>query len=688
MAASGLPPGWAMAHAPNGTPYYYNSATQATTWEKPSVGAGLAPAPPVPAAAAPAAGYGSSNGYSSGYSSYGSHAGPSRPMGGGRPGPGGPARPESKAEKKARKNRPFVDITKIPDDPPHDDPQVNEWRSKNEIKCAGRVPPPYRAFEDFPGLSSAGSLWSAIKGAGFPTPSVIQAQAWPAAVSGRDVIGVAKTGSGKTLGFLVPAFVNILNQTWGYKDPRYGPVGLVLAPTRELATQIEEECVKFGRSSGVYSTCCFGGAPKGQQLRALRNGVAIVTATPGRLNDFLEARQVTLQQVSYLVFDEADRMLDMGFEPQIRRILEYLPAERQTMFFTATWPMEVRRLASEFLRDPAIIYVGSGELRANKDIDQRVYVIEDMRSKEHQLQNIIREEPPGSRILIFCSTKKMCDQLERTFQMHLRIRAQAIHGDKDQRQRTWALNGFKSGECPILIATDVAARGLDIDDVKIVVNFDFPGNTEDYIHRIGRTGRAGKKGKAFTFIGRKDSRKAGELVKIMEDAGCPVGDDLRSLAGGSRGFSGSSMQFSSGGGRGGYGGGGGGGYGGGYGGGGADRAANGHDYARSDSGPTPIAESEIHRMLADRMQAKLSRDFDTADRIRETLRGRGIDVYDKEKTWSVAPGAAPASNGHDDRDRGRERRDDRDYDRRDRSRSPVRDRRRSPSPRRRSRSPR
>jgi ATP-dependent RNA helicase DDX5/DBP2 len=167
-------------------------------------------------------------------------------------------------------------------------------------------------------------LWAAIKHAGFEKPSIIQAQAWPPAMAGRDIIGVAKTGSGKTLGFLVPAFLNILNGTWGHRDPRNGPIVLVLAPTRELATQIQEECVKFGRTSGIHSTCCYGGAPKSAQLREIRNGVAIVTATPGRLNDFLEARQINLNQVAYLVFDEADRMLDMGFEPQIRQICQYV----------------------------------------------------------------------------------------------------------------------------------------------------------------------------------------------------------------------------------------------------------------------------------------------------------------------------------------------------------------------------
>ncbi|MGB1599242.1 MAG: DEAD/DEAH box helicase, partial [Promethearchaeia archaeon] len=331
--------------------------------------------------------------------------------------------------------------------------------------------------------------------AGFEIPSVIQSQAWPAALKGRDVVGVAKTGSGKTLGFLVPGFVHIMNG--GRKDPRHGPTILVLAPTRELATQIQEECEKFGRCVGMSSTCVYGGAPKGNQLRDIRNGCTIVVATPGRLNDFLEGGQINLSQVSYMVFDEADRMLDMGFEPQIRKIVARIPPTRQTLFFTATWPKEVRRLASEFLESPAIIYIGdTNSLVANKDVTQIVHVVDDRPgTKDYMLQDIIRKEGHGARIIVFCSTKRMCDQLERSL---MRVApCSAMHGDKDQHQRTRTLNEFKDGRTPILIATDVAARGLDVKEVKAVINYDFPSNVEDYVHRIGRTGRAGAKGTAY-----------------------------------------------------------------------------------------------------------------------------------------------------------------------------------------------
>jgi ATP-dependent RNA helicase DDX5/DBP2 len=410
--------------------------------------------------------------------------------------------------------------------------------------------------------------------AGYEAPSHIQAQAWPPGMDSRDVVGVARTGSGKTLAFLVPCFLGILDNKWGPKEARNGPTGLVLAPTRELAVQIEEQATKFGRPNNIFSVCCYGGAPKHQQLNAIRQGVHLIIATPGRLNDFLESRQVLLTNVAYVVFDEADRMLDMGFEPQIRKILEYVPREHQTMFFTATWPKEVRRIASEFLNDPVVIYVGnSDELKANKDIKQTVHVCDDMRRKDQLVNEVVQGEERGARILIFTSTKRMCDQLERSIGYQMGVRCAAMHGDKDQRQRDSTLRDFKSGQTPILIATDVAARGLDVKDVKVVINYDFPGNVEDYVHRIGRTGRAGAKGKAVTFIGRKDGKKAQELIKIMEESDNEVSQELRGLAGsggfggggGHSRYGGGGSQYSSGGGGGGYGGGGGG-YGGGGGG--------------------------------------------------------------------------------------------------------------------------
>lgn len=521
-----------------------------------------------PYAAAAAAGYAS--GYGGGNGGIGS---------GGRGGGGG---------KKSRKNQPFLDkVGNLPRDGPSMSQAVNEWRGMNEIATAGGSPDPFLTFEEAP---IPPEMMATIKLAGYERPSHIQAQAWPPALEGRHVIGVARTGSGKTLGFLFPAFLGILNNKWGHKDPRYGPTCLVLAPTRELAVQIQDECKKFGNPLNIYSTCVYGGAPKYSQLQAIRQGVHVIIATPGRLNDFLEQRQVNLQNTNYLVFDEADRMLDMGFEPQIRKIVAFCPPERQTLFFTATWPKEVRRIASEFLNNPCIIYVGnSDQLKANKDIAQVVHVVDDMRRKDEILQDIIRNEGQGARVIVFTSTKRMADQLERSLGYSAGVRCAAIHGDKDQRARTRTIDDFKSGRVTVMIATDVAARGLDIKDVKAVVNYDFPGNVEDYVHRIGRTGRAGAKGKAFTFIGQKDGRKAGELIKIMEEAGSEPSEELKRLAGGQRQDRGSSMNYGGGGGGrggGGYGGGysgGRGGGGGGYGGGGGSRGSSGYGGGGSSS---------------------------------------------------------------------------------------------------------
>jgi len=348
----------------------------------------------------------------------------------------------------------------------------------------------------------------------------------------QDVVAIAKTGSGKTLGYLLPGFMHIKRLQ---NSTRNGPTVLVLAPTRELATQILDEAVKFGRSSRISCTCLYGGAPKGPQLRDLDRGVDVVVATPGRLNDILEMRRVSLKQVSYLVLDEADRMLDMGFEPQIRKIVKEMPHRRQTLMYTATWPKEVRRIADDLLVHPVQVTIGSvDELVANSAITQHVEVITPS-EKQRRLEQILRSQDSGSKILIFCTTKRMCDQLART--LTRQFGASAIHGDKSQSEREKVLNHFRSGRSPILVATDVAARGLDIKDIRVVINYDFPTGVEDYVHRIGRTGRAGATGVAYTFFCDQDSKYAADLIKILEGANQKVPRDLEDMAsrGGGRG---------------------------------------------------------------------------------------------------------------------------------------------------------
>ncbi|KAL8193528.1 hypothetical protein R6Q57_026663 [Mikania cordata] len=412
------------------------------------------------------------------------------------------------------------------------------YRRQHEITVSGdNVPPPFTSFKDtgFPSV-----LLKEVLQAGFSAPTPIQAQSWPIALQNRDIVAVAKTGSGKTLGYLIPGFMHLKRAC---KNPQMGPTVLVLSPTRELATQIQDEAIKFGKSSKINCTCLYGGAPKGPQLRELDHGTDIVVATPGRLNDILEMKRVSLSQVSYLVLDEADRMLDMGFEPQIRKIVNTVPTRRQTLMYTATWPKEVRKIAADFMVNPVQVNIGNvDELVANKSITQHVEVLTYM-EKRQRLDQILRSQQPGSKIIIFCSTKKMCDQLAH----HLTrpFGAAAIHGDKNQSERDLVLSQFRSGKAPVLVATDVAARGLDVKDIRVVVNFDFPTGVEDYVHRIGRTGRAGATGEAYTFFADQDAKYASDLVKVLEGANQRVPQELREMASRGGGMGGRSRRWSS-----------------------------------------------------------------------------------------------------------------------------------------------
>ncbi|XP_022964311.1 DEAD-box ATP-dependent RNA helicase 40-like isoform X2 [Cucurbita moschata] len=400
---------------------------------------------------------------------------------------------------------------------------VEVYRQQHEVTATGdNVPAPFMTFEatGFPP-----EILREIYSAGFSSPTPIQAQTWPIALQGRDIVAIAKTGSGKTLGYLIPAFV-LLRQC--RNNPQNGPTVLVLAPTRELATQIQDEAIKFGRASRICCTCLYGGAPKGPQLKELDRGADIVVATPGRLNDILEMKMINFRQVSLLVLDEADRMLDMGFEPQIRKIVNEIPPRRQTLMYTATWPKEVRKIANDLLVNSVQVNIGSvDELAANKAITQYVEFVPQM-EKQRRLEQILRSQERGSKVIIFCSTKRLCDQLARN--LGRGFGAAAIHGDKSQGERDWVLNQFRSGKSPILVATDVAARGLDIKDIRVVINFDFPTGIEDYVHRIGRTGRAGATGMAYTFFCEQDWKYAADLIKVLEGADQLVPPELRDMA--------------------------------------------------------------------------------------------------------------------------------------------------------------
>ncbi|XP_010459851.1 PREDICTED: DEAD-box ATP-dependent RNA helicase 30 isoform X1 [Camelina sativa] len=428
---------------------------------------------------------------------------------------------------------------------------VAMYRTERDISVEGRdVPKPIKLFHD---ANFPDNILEAIAKLGFTEPTPIQAQGWPMALKGRDLIGIAETGSGKTLAYLLPALVHVSAQPRLGQDD--GPIVLILAPTRELAVQIQEESRKFGLRSGVRSTCIYGGAPKGPQIRDLRRGVEIVIATPGRLIDMLECQHTNLRRVTYLVLDEADRMLDMGFEPQIRKIVSQIRPDRQTLLWSATWPREVESLARQFLRDPYKAIIGSTDLKANQSINQVIEIVPTP-EKYNRLLALLKQLMDGSKILIFVETKRGCDQVTRQLRMD-GWPALAIHGDKNQSERDRVLAEFKSGRSPIMTATDVAARGLDVKDIKCVVNYDFPNTLEDYIHRIGRTGRAGAKGMAFTFFTHDNAKFARELIKILQEAGQVVPPTLSALVRSSGyGGSGGGRNFRSrGGGRGGGGGG-------------------------------------------------------------------------------------------------------------------------------------
>ncbi|KAL9670758.1 hypothetical protein QQ045_008316 [Rhodiola kirilowii] len=519
-----------------------------------------------------------------------------------------------------------------------DGPAADAFRRRHEITVSGsNVPHPFISF-DSTGLPP--EILRELKSAGFASPTPIQAQSWPIALQSRDIVAVAKTGSGKTLGYLIPGFIHIKQCR---KNPQMGPTVLVLSPTRELATQIQDEAEKFSTSSRISCTCLYGGAPKGPQLRDLSRGVDIVVATPGRLNDILEMKRISLSQVSYLVLDEADRMLDMGFEPQIRKIVKEVPSRRQTLMYTATWPKEVRKIAADLLVNPVQVNIGNiDELVANKSITQYVEVVPSM-EKQRRLEQILRSQEPGSKIIVFCSTKKMCDMLSRN--IGRQFGTAAIHGDKSQQERDYVLNQFKSGKCPILVATDVAARGLDVKDIRVVVNYDFPTGVEDYVHRIGRTGRAGATGIAYTFFGDQDAKHASDLIKVLEGASQKVPPEIRDMASRGGGMMGKLRRWgpSSGGRDSGYGGGGSGRGSSGYGGGGgrsdSDYGGNGGgSYGGSGNGgggwgyTPPVTNWHEKAVAGGRGPGTDSRDRD---------RGGYDRGYDANKTRSRSRSRSP-----------------------------------------------
>jgi len=372
-------------------------------------------------------------------------------------------------------------------------------------------------FEDL-GLSAA--LLKAVKTEGYSVPTPIQRQAIGHVLEGRDLLGVAQTGTGKTAAFALPILQRLGAADGGSRARGRKARVLVLSPTRELATQIAESFAVYGRHTGLRQTVVYGGVSQNPQAKALRDGVDILVATPGRLLDLMNQGLITLGAIEVLVVDEADRMFDMGFIRDIRRIIDKLPRKRQTLLFSATMPADIRQLADAILSDPVRVQIAAKSAEADT-VEQAVYFVE-KKNKPQLLKHVILQRAM-TRALVFTRTKHGADKVAR----HLSrsgIRAEAIHGDKTQSARQRALVNFKSHKPPVLVATDVAARGLDIDEVSHVVNYDMPNVPETYVHRIGRTGRAGAAGTAVSFCDHDEREHLREIEKLLRKK-TPVCDD-------------------------------------------------------------------------------------------------------------------------------------------------------------------
>lgn len=345
----------------------------------------------------------------------------------------------------------------------------------------------------FEQLGICPALLKALATEGYSAPTPIQTQAIPLALAGRDVQGIAQTGTGKTAAFALPILQRLATTK---RPPTRGACrALVLSPTRELANQIAESFRTYGRHMGLRITAMFGGVPKGRQARAMASGVDVLVATPGRLLDHMNDRAVRLDQVEILVLDEADHMLDLGFIVPIRRIAAQIPAQRQTLFFSATMPKEISQLADGMLKDPARVAVAPVATTADR-VDQHVIFVEASR-KRHVLTDLLAG-PANGRTLVFTRTKHGADRVVK-FLQESGLPAAAIHGNKSQGQRERALSDFRAGTTRVLVATDIAARGIDVDGVTHVINFDLPNVPESYVHRIGRTARAGAAGVAISL---------------------------------------------------------------------------------------------------------------------------------------------------------------------------------------------
>jgi superfamily II DNA/RNA helicase len=372
---------------------------------------------------------------------------------------------------------------------------------------------PAAAPQKFETLALNPKLLRAVAESGYTAMTPIQAKAIPIVLDGRDVMGAAQTGTGKTAAFTLPLLQKMLRHENASMSPARHPVrALVLAPTRELADQVANNVRTYAKHTDLRSTVVFGGIDMKPQTAELKRGVEVLIATPGRLLDHIEAKNCVLNQVEYVVLDEADRMLDIGFLPDLQRILSYLPKQRQTLLFSATFSPEIKRLAQSYLQDPVTVEVARPNATAST-VEQRFYSA-DEDDKRRAIRQLLREREIGQAI-VFVNSKLGAARLARSFERD-GLRTAALHGDKSQDERLKSLAAFKQGEVDLLVATDVAARGLDIADLPAVFNFDVPFNAEDYVHRIGRTGRAGASGLAVTLVDRDDARLVADIEKLIK----------------------------------------------------------------------------------------------------------------------------------------------------------------------------
>ncbi|XP_013414892.1 probable ATP-dependent RNA helicase DDX46 isoform X4 [Lingula anatina] len=404
--------------------------------------------------------------------------------------------------------------------------EVDQLRDELEgIKVRGKgCPKPIRNWAQC-GVSK--KIMECLKRYDYEKPTPIQAQAIPAIMSGRDVIGIAKTGSGKTLAFLLPMLRHVLDQP--PLEEGDGSIAIILTPTRELAMQITKECKKFTKNLGLQAVCVYGGTGISEQIAELKRGAEIIVCTPGRMIDMLAAnngRVTNCRRCTFVVLDEADRMFDMGFEPQVMRIVDNIRPDRQTVMFSATFPRQMEALARKILTKPIEVQVG-GRSVVCKDVEQHVVVIDDD-SKFFKLLELLGVYQEQGSVLVFVDKQEHADELMKNLMKHS-YPCMSLHGGIDQYDRDSTITDFKQGNVKLLVATSVAARGLDVKHLILVVNYDCPNHYEDYVHRCGRTGRAGNKGFAYTFITPEQERYANDIIKALEQSGAVVPADLQKL---------------------------------------------------------------------------------------------------------------------------------------------------------------